>query len=58
MTAVKPALVGATPVVAPSWRLSRRRRRRLATKVLLSFVMLALAAGISLPPSVSGICKF
>ncbi len=47
--AVNPALVGATPTVAPSWRSSRRRRRRLATKVLLSAVMLALAAGISLP---------
>ena len=49
MTLVGAAQGGARRVVVPSRRVSRRRRRQLVVKLVLSPVMLAVAAGVSLP---------
>jgi raffinose/stachyose/melibiose transport system permease protein len=49
VTTVSRARISTTGVGVPSRRVSRRSRRRLATKVVLSVIMLGLAAGISLP---------
>ncbi len=50
MTLVSANRRSATGVgVVPSRRLSRRNRRRLITKLVLSPVMLVVAAGVSLP---------
>ncbi len=49
MTTLSPARASATQAAVPSRRLNRRTRRRLAVKLILSPVMLAVAAGVSLP---------
>ena len=49
MTLVGAARASATRVGVPSRRLNRRTRRRLVMKLVLSPVMLAVAAGVSLP---------
>ena len=49
MTLVGAARPSATRVGMPSRRLNRRNRRRVITKLVLSPVMLVVAAGVSLP---------